>query len=143
MDDTPDNDTPTVEWLTLPMAARRVGKSTRTIRRYIGDGKLLAQRATPSDQSAWLVSSVSLDETFGPAPEPVERITDDGSTVRSLVRQSDALLKLLAESDQRAREALERAVRAEVINEHLMARLRDQQPETLESQPKRKRWWQG
>lgn len=140
-------DTPPVEWLTIKAAAHRVGRSTKTIRRAVKDGRLVAQRATDSDVSAWLVSSESVAEEFGPPVEPAERVTDDPTTVRSLVRQVDAIIGLLNDAERGRREALERAIRAETINEHLVQRLRETSKPEAEPEPeptrRKRRWWQA
>lgn len=146
MDDRMDDDQHPVEWLTLKAAAQRVGRSTKTVRRAVKDGKVIAQRTGDTDMSPWVVSSVSLDAHFG-APEPGPSGIEDATLSRSLVRQNDALLVALNDAEKGRREAVERAAVAETINAHLMARLQEltTKPEALEPEPtrRRRRWWQA
>mgnify|MGYP001172747165 CR=1 FL=1 len=58
------------EWLTLPAVARHFGVSTHTIRRWIHDGRLPAEKRVGRFGEQFFVPSAALERARDPAPEP-------------------------------------------------------------------------
>ena len=65
-----DQDTPTgTEWLTLAEAGDLVGRSARTIRRLVKEGKIRG-REPERGGAPWYVDAASVTEHYGPARRP-------------------------------------------------------------------------
>lgn len=128
MADNLDSDHP-VEWVSLAEGAQRVGKSTKTLRRAIKDGRLNAQRDGAGDTAPWLISSSSLADVYGDLAEAAADVT------AVLAQPMTDVLAMLNDANRIAREAVERAARAEAEVDHLKERLAEQRQE------RPARWW--
>jgi len=119
------------EWIPIAEAAKRANRTTKTIRRGVAAGFLVAQRSGPGERAPWLVRADTLSH-YGTAatteaePPPLVLAAD--------YRQREAELV------DRLIDAEARAARAEAIAEHLQTRLDETRAPVEESQ-KRKRWW--
>jgi excisionase family DNA binding protein len=106
-----------VEWLTIREAAERVDKSTKTIRRQIHAGSIVAQRDGDSPRAPWLVSSASLAQTFQPVAEAAANVT------AALSSQLSEVLSMLNDANQAATALAGEAGRYRAEAEHLRERL--------------------
>lgn len=149
--DTVDNEGTPLEWMPLREAAQRVGRSTKTIRRQVKAGQLVAQRAGDSETSPWLVSSLSLAEVYGEAITPAAAeaagvaAEATAEVVTALSSQLSDVTAMLSEANQRAEANAERAAIAETRADHYqerIAELRDELAAQSTVAEKRRRWWQ-
>ena len=138
-----------VEWLTIREAAERVGKSTKTIRRQIHAGSIVAQRDGDSASAPWLVSSASLARAFQPVAEAAANVT------AALSAQLSEVLSMLNDANQAATALAAEAGRYRAEAEHLRDRLTEtralvreraeerarQDDERRAEQNARRRWW--
>jgi len=85
------------EWLTLPAVARHFGVSTHTIRRWIHDGRLPAEKRAGRFGEQFFVPSAALDRAQEPAQEPDHgAVWGDPSTGRQLIGRRVEFERLLA-----------------------------------------------
>jgi excisionase family DNA binding protein len=122
----------TVEWVTVPEAARLLNVSDRTVYRRIKAGKLQSR-----DDTGQLMVAVELsDDDAPPAADDATRRDDDATAVKI------ATLETRLEAQERLIELLTR--QNEQLNTELMAALSKIPRLEAGDQPDqpRRRWWQ-
>jgi hypothetical protein len=117
-------------WVTTDVAAKAVRVSSRTIRRYIDQGKLEAKLQGEGVRREWLVSVDSV-HALRASQINEEDVPDVSPGVKSADSIADVLREMAARLESRAEEAAELRVRLE-LTERAQSTLEDERRQAVQ-----------